>query len=336
MGTMNPLEDRSMLPGLALLNAACFATVSLAAPALADSGEAYISSATPDPLVVLGDGQNYTKLDTPIIGDFLLKGRLKFEVGSVGGVKSWVAWPYIATGYGIFQEIEGLKTYKVSKSYGVGSRPDKIDKQIEFWIPYSVIEGFAVSMCQWKAHSLRDQGKSDAEIFAKTHEVSFDIDMRATVDSTGAGSGNQVWEASSFELPVRCQKWAGVQVPQGGNGGLADPFRVLTATLKLTEETTANGVCRVKTVTALRANRAGETIKYRFFHSSGKKSAVFSIKTEANKIAVINRSWDIPNEAGAESGWLWVEGVGTKFTTDKVTYGMECSEAAPGGKVLGN
>jgi hypothetical protein len=320
------------------LRAACIALASLAAaPALADNGTSFVTSTTPAKLVVLSDGQNYTKIKTPPLGDFLVKGRLQFDTGSVGGVKSWVVWPRISTGFGISMDVPDLKAHKVSKNYGVGSRPDEIDKQIEIWIPYSKIDNLAVSMCQWQAHALRDQGQSDQQIFAKDYEVSFKIAIEASVDSTGAGSGNVNWESpEDFVLPIRCAKWAGVQVPQGGNGDLADTFRVLTATLKMTEETTANGVCRVKTVTALRANKAGETIKYRFFHSSGKKSAVFSIKTEANKIAVINRSWDIPNGPGPESGWLWVEGVGTPFKTDKVTYGMDCSAAAPGGKVLGN
>lgn len=186
------------------------------------------------------------------------------------------------------------------------------------------------------AFALREDGKSDTYIFGKNHEVSLSIDMGATVDSTGAGSGNQIWEVrEDFILPVRCSKWSGAQVPQGGNDSLEDSLRVLSATLKLTEQTTGNGVCRVKTATALRANKAGATLKYRFVHSSGKKSPTFKIETEANKIAVINRTWDVPNEDGTESGWFQVEGVGMAFETAKVSYQMECSGKAPGGLSLG-
>jgi hypothetical protein len=200
-----------------------------------------------------------------------------------------------------------------------------------------VVDDLAIAMCEWQAHALRDQGKSDKQIFGQDHEVSYNIAMEANVDSTGAGSGNQTWESSdAFVLPIRCARWEGAQVPQG-NGDLADAFRVLTATLKLESQTAANGLCRVKTVTALRANRAGETIKYRFVHSSGKKSAVFNIKTEANKIAVINRTWDIPNVEGPEVGWLRVEGVSaTPFKTKNETYAMQCPDKAPGGITFGN
>jgi hypothetical protein len=325
-----------MFSASASLRAACVAVLTvLAAPALADGGTVEINWSKDNPLIVKSNGKNYTKVHA-VIGDFVLRGRLTFSVGGVGGVKSWSAWPVITSGHGIYQEVPGLKSYKMSKSYGVGSRPDKLDKQLEFSIPYSVIDDLAISMCEWKANSLRNQGKSDKQIFAKDHDVSFDIWADADVNSVGAGSNNQIWEARPhLNLPIRCAKWEGVQIPQGGNGTLAEAFRVLSATMKLQEETNAGGLCRVKTVTALRANKAGETIKYRFFHSSGKKSAVFEVKTEANKIAVINKTWDVPNGPGAESGWFWIEGVGTSFKTNKATYGMNCAASAPGGLVLG-
>jgi hypothetical protein len=334
MGT-NPLEEEPMYAS-SLRKAATALLLVATTPAAADTGRAWIGWSKDNPLVVLSNGQNYTKVQV-VIGDFVLRGRLEFETGTAGTVKSWTVWPDMSTGYGIYQEIAGLKDYKVSKSYSIGSRPGVIDKQIEFSIPYSVVQGLAISMCEQKAHSLREQGKSDKQIFGQNHEVSYRIGMNASVDSTGAGSGNQIWEGSeAFVLPVRCAKWAGAQVEPGGNGNLADSFRVLSATLKLQEQTAANGLCRVKTATAIRGNKAGETFSYRFVHSSGKKSAVYKIKTEANKIAVINRTWDIPNEDGPETGWLRVEGVGTAFKTANVGYSMQCPDKAPGGLVLGN
>jgi hypothetical protein len=308
-----------------------------ATPALADQGSAYISWSKDNPLVVLSNGQSYTKVEQ-IIGDFVIRGRLEFDTDTVGAVKSWSAWPEMSTGYGIYQEIAGLKAYKVSKSYGGGSRPDSIDKDIEFAIPYDVVDDLAIAMCEWRANALRDQGKSDKQIFATDHEVSYEIRMGATVDSTGAGQGNQIWEGSeAFVLPIKCAKFKGAQVPQGGNGDLADAFRVLHATLKLDEQVAPNGLCRVKTVTAVRANSANGVIRYRFVHSSGQKSAVFEIKPEANKIAVISRVWDIPNTDGPEVGWLRVEGVGkTPFKTENVAYEMNCPAKAPGGLTFGN
>lgn len=311
-------------------------TLLVATPAAADNGSAWISWSKDNPLIVLSNGESYTKIDT-VIGDFVLRGRLEFDTESAGSVKSWSVWPKMNTGYGISQEVPGLKDYKVSKSYGVGSRPDEIGKNVEFSIPYAVVEPLAVAMCTWQAHSLREEGKSDKQIFGEDHEASFEIGMAATVDSTGAGQGNQVWEASEpFILPVRCAKWTGAQVPQGGNGNLEDSLRVLTATLKLTEQTMVNGVCRVKTATAIRANKAGAVIKYRFVHSSGKKSAIYKIETETNKIAVINRTWDVPNTDGDETGWFQVEGVGVGFKTAKEPYWMQCPDKAPGGLTFGN
>jgi hypothetical protein len=286
--------------------------------------------------VVLSNGQDYTRIDPPIIGDLLLYGGLEFDTEDAGRIKSWKAWPEMTPGYGGGANVPGLEAYKVSKNYGVGSRPASIKKNLEFAVPYAAIDATATAMCNKKAAALRGQGKSDKQIFGANHDLSFDVRMKASVDSTGAGQGNQTWEsAADFVLPVRCAKWTGAQVPQGGNGTLDTGFSVLSATMNLQEQTTAGGLCRVKTVTAMRGNKAGETIKYRFFHSSGKKSAVFTVKTAANKIAVVNHDWDIPNGPGPESGWLLVEGVGTKFKTSKVTYEMDCKAGAPGAKVLG-
>jgi hypothetical protein len=63
---------------------------------------------------------------------------------------------------------------------------------------------------------------------------------------------------------------------------------------------------------------------------------VFKIKTEANRIAMINRTWDVPNEDGRETGWFQVEGVNVDFETAKVFYSMDCRGKAPGGLTLGN
>ena len=60
-----------------------------------------------------------------------------------------------------------------------------------------------------------------------------------------------------------------------------NPIARTAEKMKLKEETTAGGVCRVNTVTALRANKAGETIKYRFLHSSGKNHCQLEINVSS-------------------------------------------------------
>jgi hypothetical protein len=309
-----------------------------AAPAAAqDTGARRITWSKDNPLIVLSNGQSYTKIDT-VIGDFVLRGEFSFSTEGVDRIKSWAAWPSIWHGYGIGEPVPSLKAYKVSKSYGIGSRPKDVDENLEFSISYSLIEPVAVRMCNQKAAALREAGKSDKQIFGQNHEVSLEASLDTHIDTTGITS-DILWEFfnTTLVIPVRCAKWNGAQVPQGGNDSFEDSLRVLSARLKLTEQITLNGsTCRVKTATAVRANKAGATIKYRFVHSSGKESPTFSIKTEANKIAVINRTWDVPNEDGKETGWFQVEGVGVDFETAKVFYNMDCPTKAPGGLVLEN
>ena len=92
-----------------------------------------------------------------------------------------------------------------------------------------------------------------------------------------------------------------------------------------------NGTCKVATQTAIVASEGNATIKYRFTHSSGMKSGVFTTKTKANKIAVVSHKWDVPNGPGSETGWFRIEGVAPKFKSNKALYSMNCGGKAPGG-----
>ncbi len=96
----------------------------------ADSGEAYINNSAPKPWVVLSNGQEYTKFDH--IGMVTVAGKLIYDVGSVGGVKSYWAQPNIVNGYGIAAHVVGMAAVKKSHSYPLGSRPDSINKNLAF------------------------------------------------------------------------------------------------------------------------------------------------------------------------------------------------------------
>lgn len=87
---------------------------------------------------------------------------------------------------------------------------------------------------------------------------------------------------------------------------------------------TLGGACMVKLTTAIITNTANATIKYRYVHSSGKKSKVFTAKTAGNKIAVVKNQWDIPNKAGIEKGWMRLDGVNVSFKSNRARYRMNC------------
>ncbi len=303
---------------------------SIASPALADVGEAWVNQFLPKPLVVQSNGVEYTKLKA--IGNVNIGGRIEYDAGVSGRVKSWSAHPYVRNGYGIAADVPGLSGYKQSKSYKVFQRPKKIGKNLAFAIPAWKFQTNAVNMCNWLAKDLRDQGLSNKQIFSKNRTVHFRAYINGSVNSNGIFSNSQIWQSQfdGYQVDVRCAKWSGSQIPQASND-LKLPLTVKKATMKLTEVATQTGTCKVKTMTAISTTEANATIKYRFTHSSGKKSNVFSTKTKNNKIAVVNHQWDVPNGPGTEKGWFRIEGVSPKFKSNKAHYSMNCKAKAPGG-----
>lgn len=301
-----------------------------ATSAFADTKSANVTGFAPAPLVVVSNGQDYTKLD--VLGMTNMAAHLEYDVGTAGRVHSWKVVPIIENGYGIASQIQGLEDYAESKSYGIGDRPKVVSKNVVMSIPAFKLNNAAVGMCNWKANSLRDSGKSNAQIFGANQEVFFKMDVALYVEASGSGSNNPIYEFSApHVVKVVCQKWQGAQVPTVG--GLKAPIQIKKATMKLQEVATMGGTCMVKLTTAISTSEAGATLKYRFVHSSGKKSNTFTTKTAGNKIAVVNHQWEIPNKAGTETGWMQMEGVDPSFQSNKASYSMDCKAAGAGGFV---
>jgi len=302
----------------------------LAAPATAaDLASAAVYDFAPSKLVVKSNGQFYTQLYA--IGMTNVGIRFEYDVGVAGRVKSWKVWPHIKTGYGSEASLGNLSAYSYSKSYSVGNRPKKVSRHVNVDVPAHLYESRAVSMCNQLASNLRAYGLSNNEIFSQHREVKFLASAQFEVDASGAGSSNPIVEYQPpREIKVRCAKWKGSRIPQAGNNTLQNPLHVLKSTMKLQELALLNGTCAVKLTTAISTNTAGATIKYRFQHSSGKKSKVFTTKTAANKIAVVTHTWDVPNKPGQERGTMQLVGVNHNFQSNAARYSMACKDA-PGG-----
>lgn len=301
----------------------------MASAAVADTASAGVNGFSPNPLIVFSNGSDYTKLKT--IGMTNVGFNFKYDVGASGRVKSWKVWPSISNGYGMAISLGDLEGYAYSKSYPVGQRPKIVDKNVAVSLPSTLFADRAVSMCNLLASDLRSQGKSDQQIFSKNREVTFSAGAKWEADVSGIGSNDPIVEASAaYTIKVRCAKWQGSQIPQAGNNSVANPLHVLKATMNLQELALANGTCAVKLTTAISTNTAGATIKYRYVHSSGKKSKVFTTKTAANKIAVVTHTWNVTNGPGKERGMMRLEGVNNNFKSNLRKYRMDCKKA-PGG-----
>lgn len=296
---------------------------------IADIGDVYVNGTNPTTIKVRSNGQAYTQIEP--FGNLTIQARLNFDTGVVGTVKSWWAEPVMANGYGIATPVQGLGAYRQSKSYPAFSRPAFIGKNLVFSISSSNIRSGAVSMCNFQAGVLQGQGLSNEQIFGQDRYVKFDVWMVSSVDSTGAGSNYIQWQYRPAQaLRVQCSKWQGTQIPTVGND-LMVPLQVNKATMQLKEIVTLGGTCKVATQTMIVTTQANAAIKYRFVHSGGKKSKVFTVKTKANKIAIVSRKWDVPNKPGIEQGWMQIVGVSPGFKSNKAQYSMRCKAKGPGG-----
>lgn len=323
MKTISNLKTVALISGV---------LVALPHVAAADSGIAVVTNTNPTSLTVLSNGQDYTKLG--LNGKFVIGANLEYSTGTAGRIKKWSMEPVITHGFGIAAKVPGTGFYQKTVTYPVGNRPKSIDYNWSFNLSASTIEAAAVSMCRMKATVLRNQGKSDKQIFGANHEVSFKVWIKASVDATGAGSNNAIWEnVPDKTVKIVYKKFSGPRVPLAGGGvkSNADKLSVKKATMKLTEIAPPSGACKVKTSTAISTNTANAQIKYRFVHNTGKKSNVFTTKTAANKIAVVQHTWDIPNGNGPENGWVKIEGVSPKFQSNNASYSMKCKSPGNGG-----
>jgi hypothetical protein len=300
-----------------------------ATSALADTKSAAVTNVNPSELEVVSNGTSYTKMTN--VGTTNISVHIKYDVGVAGRVHAWTVTPVIKTGYGQVKSLLGMNAYKVSKTYSFGSRPKVVDKNVVASVPASSYSSLGVEMCNKLADNLRGQGLSNKQIFDVNRSVNFTVEAAFTTEVSGAGAGDPIYEYSQPKnVLVRCKKWQGAQVPTAGDS-LKAPLEIKKATMKLKEVATLGGACMVKLTTAISTSEANATIKYRFVHSSGKKSKTFSTKTAGNKIAVVNHQWEIPNKAGPETGWMQMEGVSPNFQSNKASYRMNCKSGGQTG-----
>lgn len=289
--------------------------------AMADTKSAHVTNFNPSELEVVSNGTSYTKMTNQ--GMTNISVHIEYDAGVAGRVKSWKVRPIIKTGYGVENTLSGMNSYEVSKSYKVGHRPKIVDKTVVADVPTSEYKAAAVAMCNQLANDLRGQGMSNKQIFDVNRSVNFKVNASFVTDASGAGSNDPIYEYSPpKDVLVRCKKWGGSQIPTAND--LANPLSVKKATMQLQEVATLGGACMVKLTTAISTNTANATVKYRYVHSSGKKSKTFTTKTAGNKIAVVKNQWDIPNKAGRETGWMRMEGVNVTFNSNKSRYRMSC------------
>jgi hypothetical protein len=292
-----------------------------AAPAHADSADYQIQSISPNPIVVLSNGQNYTQIqdNSPVI----IEAQVYLDVGVSGSIVSWWVEPEIWTGVGIATEVGGMWFSRHSESYPFGNRPNTVNKTVDLSVAAGTIQDEAVSMCNTIAAGLRNNGASNAQIFGQDRQAHFEVTLAHYQNLNGPGSNQLIVEGMvPMNLDVICNRYQPPATP-GGGGGIAPRVDVLGSSLGLTEITTKTGTCQVRTSLQVQASVPNTQIDYRYVHS-GVPSQTYGAITDANGNFNMLRLWDIPKRPGTEAGWFQVEGVSATFKTNQAAYEMEC------------
>jgi len=292
-----------------------------AAPAQADEGDYQIQSISPNSIVVLSNGQDYTQLqgNSPAI----IEAHVYLDVGVSGSIVSWWVEPEIWTGVGIATEVGGMWFSRHSESYPFGNRPNTVNKSVDLSVAAGTIEDEAVSMCNTIAAGLRHNGASNAQIFGQDRQAHFEVNLAHYQNLNGPGSNQLIFEAQdTVKLDVICKRHQPPATP-GGSGGIAPRVDVLGSSLGLTEITTKTGTCQVRTSLQVQASVPNTQINYRYVHN-GVPSQTYGAITDANGNFNVLRLWDIPKVPGTEVGWFEVEGVSATFKTNQSAYEMEC------------
>ncbi len=99
---------------------------------------------------------------------------------------------------------------------------------------------------------------------------------------------------------------------------------VESASLTLFEQANAAGLCKVKLSGAVKSKHANTKIRFRYEHTSGKKSNIHEVTTDHAKTAMFDHSYDIPNGPGPEGGAIRMIGVAPGFETGWQSYAMNC------------
>ncbi|WP_350333221.1 hypothetical protein [Coralliovum pocilloporae] len=196
------------------------AALILAATTVSSAADTQVSRVTnfqPKPLAVVSNGQSYTKLGYKG-HKVTMFAKIEYSTGTSGRIKSWSVTPELTNNYGIAAKVPLISSFKASKSYSVGKRPKQVNQNVSMAIPTGLLQNNAVSMCNWLANSMRQQGHSNKVIFGKDRTVSFLADVKFKVSANGAGNKNPIIEYSApYKVPVVCKKWTGSRLPVAGN-----------------------------------------------------------------------------------------------------------------------
>ncbi len=149
----------------------------------ADTGVIEVHNIIPKTLTVLNDGKAYTGLSKkPLMMTAQL--RLTLDANALGGIKGWQVWLHASLKDG--PKIH-FSPYKDEMRYNA-PYPKTVETVALLSIPHKAIEPVLVAHCRALAGRLKEQGKTEVEIYDKDRTLSFGLAGSLNYEPVGGGN----------------------------------------------------------------------------------------------------------------------------------------------------
>ncbi|TQV83812.1 hypothetical protein [Denitrobaculum tricleocarpae] len=287
--------------------------------ALADSGISYISQLDLALIEVVSDGENYTSVpgSSPAI-----KGKMKMFLNAhkYGRVKSWALWPSIQADDTPKKQYQN---FKYSKSYPIGDRPKKVERELPFAIYVQAYKTYAKDACNQMASRLRnEQGYSNEEIFSVDRVLSVKVRAEVSWEMSGAANDDpppvQVDGGTPGANPlikpvsINCKKAPPIPPAVTGSAVVVQGYDPINFA----------GKCQMKLNGSIISNVPGVDVTFRYVDGTGKESDLKSVTTNANRSATFEHKY--PLGPGHKTGKVRIVGQNFNFTSNWKDYDFEC------------
>ncbi len=302
--------------------------------AMADFTDIEIRSMSVHQISVESNGIAYIPTDTPNVS---IGAHLNLDAGLSGRVKSWKAWASII-GVGFDgTERTHYKENAVNQSYPSGSRPKRVDKRINLFIPGFRLKSLAVNFCNEIRYNFLSGGRTSEWVMSEDRTFDFLVDPELSYDISGIEGTKFVgaYPQDVRTIHVTCKKYT----PKAANTNVAAVPGTLPEVLQVStsvfpEAANDGSYCRVRISGVMTSNKLNMPLSYRYGYDDfdpntpPRFSAPISVETDHSKTVMVSDVYDVPVVDGMERGKIWIESTAPNVQKSTVkNFEMNCSKS---------
>ncbi len=288
--------------------------------ALADVGSSFLTQLDQAVIEVDSDGENYTAVDS---ASPAITGRIGMSLNAekFGRIKSWALWPSMQIEH---SEKKQFPEYKYAKSYPLGDRPKRVDRDLPFSIPLQAYKTYAKDACNLMATRLRNfQGKTNEQIFATDRSLWVKLESEVTWKMSGiANETPGLKEVEDGGPPNPLIKSVTVKCKKAPPPPIVPPTIAAVLVVQGYDPVNAGAKCQLKLEGSLVSSKPNVDVTYRYVDGKGKESDLKTLKIGKSKSGNFAHSY--PLGPGEKTGKIRIVGENLNFTSPWKNYSFEC------------